>query len=688
LHALLLPLMFATAAATAAEQPAWLASTVYDDYGRHERVLKPWAPLTYGPREVSAWGRTLRWCPPSLLPSQIESQGKELLLGSMQLRLRAGGQDHTVRLERFRFTQRNPNRGCFEATGSAAGVRFRADMWIEYDGFLWLTLRVDGAPAEPVESLHIVAAMPKACATLYQTFCRPLTGWVGDKPIALPWFSNRAENIVNFYHWLGNENLGLGFTYSSLEHWAPASEDEFCTIEPSADAVRYRINLIETPSPLAGKTYSFGIQPTPIKPLPPDYHSMVNSTWNTKNWAAWRNMPDDTDEVIVWPPPQMRGLNDPYHVKPEPLREAVADAHKLGVAVLFTGCPQKVSPLTDEFEQYRGEWLVQPESILDWEGVLHYQNCGNSLALRKWLFYGWTELVRQFDLDGIYYDGWQTGQIACANPAHGCGWTDARGQRHATVPVLAGREFNQRMCMYLEDHVHSPYRPASAPDRGDFPQYHYRIHSWEFVPSVMGFATEWLTGEFAGYPLEGASTLTPEGRFSKCLGLGLLRSRCLSTNWGIPNLFHALMWEHTEDHPTDVQTQMALAWLLPHGIGLGELDYMNQRTVLEVCRAMAEFGTRQADFTPGWRPNPFLAMEHPRGREQMVATWARLDRRQVLAVVSNLDGDRGREMALRWTGPGTPAITDARTGESVPVRHGVIRLRLAPETLRLLRCAW
>ena len=76
MHALLLPLMFATAAATAAEQPAWLASTVYDDYGRHERVLKPWAPLTYGPREVSAWGRTLRWCPPSLLPSQIESQGK------------------------------------------------------------------------------------------------------------------------------------------------------------------------------------------------------------------------------------------------------------------------------------------------------------------------------------------------------------------------------------------------------------------------------------------------------------------------------------------------------------------------------------------------------------------------------------------------------------------------------------
>jgi len=57
------------------------------------------------------------------------------------------------------------------------------------------------------------------------------------------------------------------------------------------------------------------------------------------------------------------------------------------------------------------------------------------------------------------------------------------------------------MCLFLEDNVKAPHFLADgAPPRPGFPQYHYWIHTWEFVPSVMGYATEWLTGEFTGWP--------------------------------------------------------------------------------------------------------------------------------------------------------------------------------------------
>lgn len=696
----------------------WLTSSLYDDYGKTDRIPKPWTPVTCGQRSVSVWGRRMSWGRESILPRSIQSQGTELLKRPMQLIVTLRGRQCSVPLRRFRFTEQKPNRVAMVAEGETQGLTVAADVWVEYDGFLWVTLRVrDSVKGRKVDALHITVPMDAEQTTLYQTFCRSLTGWIGDKPIKMPWLADAAGNIVNFYHWFGDEDKGLGFTYTSLEHWFPESEDNFCTLYPGKAMMTYRVSLVEKAVSVDGRTYQFGIQATPIKPLPPDYHSMLSCSLNYNRWTAWQQMPENMDSTVVWPPPRMKGLNDPYNTDPKLMADVVKYAHDKGVAVLFTGCPQKISPFSQEFEDWRLEWQTLPDSILNWESTPHYQNCGRSYTLRKWLFYGWAvEIVKKFGFDGIYYDGWQTGQIACCNPHHGCGWTDEGGKRHLTVPVLEGRAFNQRMLLFLEDNVNSPYvPPKTAPERRGFPRDHYRIHSWEFVPSVMGFATSWLTGEFTGYPLHGPSMLTPEGTFGKCMGLDLLRTRCLSTNWGVPNMFHVMMWEHTESHPTDKQTLMAYAWLLPHGVPLGELTYMNQRTVLGISKIMMSFGTRKANFTPGWRKNPYLEVErvlasdppgssvgsakrdedeHPSAtrnpqsaiqREVLVATWDYPLERKVLAVVSNLSVDKTRTIALRWKGFANPKIRNAGTGEQVKTGEGRFSVTLSPESFLLLR---
>lgn len=678
-------------AAEGLESADWLTSTLYDDYGKMDRVPLPWTPVQCNGKEIAVWGRILRWGPASILPTSIHSQGAELLTKPLEVRVALADGSYAVPLGKFQITSRQKNRLSLLTEGTVKGLTVTAKMVWEYDGFLWIILQVrDALPGRKVQSFRVVASLDPAQTTLYQTFSRPLAGWIGPEPIRLPWQASPTEPIVNFYHWFGDEDKGLGFTYTSLEHWAPLAEDNFCTLESSPEARIYRINLVEKPVAMEGKIFQFGLQATPIKPLPPDYHSMTAATVQYEPWKAWLQMPENVDLALVWPAPNgvtMKGLQDPYHINGPAMEEVARYVHGKGIAFVgVASCPQKISPLNDEFEDYREEWQCLPESILEWEGIPHYQNCGRSYTLRKWLFYGWAvENVQKFGLEGVYYDGWQAGTMACYNPHHGCGWVDEQGNRHLTVPVLEGREFNQRMILFLEDHVRSPYgRARAAPPRKGFPQYHYWIHSWEFVPSVMGFATEWLTGEFTGWPLEGPSMLTPEGTYGRCLGLGLLRSRCLSTNWGVPNFFDTVMWEHTENHPTDRQTLMAYAWLLPHGVPLGQLGYLNQKTVLEISKILLRFESRQARFTPGWRPNPYWVIEKPRCREVLVATWDHSPREKVLAVVSNLQVDKEQTVTLRWIGFADPNIHNARTGEPLALQDGQLQVKLAPESFLLL----
>lgn len=687
------------AAAKEAPAPAWLTDGTYDAYGQQDRVLKPWTPVQVSEKRIAVWGRVITWRPESILPASITSQGVELLAEPMHLVVTQDGREHIVPLEHWRVTDRKKSQATIIVRGKAAGVSAEATILAEYDGFLLVTLRFT-EQAGKVDAVRITASMPAATTTLYQTFARPMAGWISDEPIKLAWMAGKSqpvENlehwsrsfdpIANFYHWLGNEDRGLGFTYTTLQGWAPASEDAFCTITRNRRTVVYTVNLVERPVPLSGRSFEIGLQATPIKPLPPDYHSMISTGLDWHEWAAWLEMPENIDAIVIWPPGIMRGLNDPYHINAEALRHAVEYCHDRGVGALFTGCPQKIGPFSDEFEAWKDEWMNLPESVLDWEGTPHLQNCGRAYTLRKWLFYGWAkEVVERFGLEGIYFDGWQAGTMACYNERHGCGWVDETGQRHLTVPVMEGREFNKRLAAWLEDNVKSRLGvPETAPERGDFPTYHYRIHSWEFVAPIMGFATSWLTGEFSGWPLKGVSTLEPEGTYGKCLGLGLFRARCLSTNWGVPNMFHVIMWETGEHPKRDRQTLMAYAWLLPHGVPVGDVRYMNHYVVSKVSRAMMDFGTRHASFTPCWRANPYWRIEKPQSKEIVIATWAHGGRRQVLAVVSNLQVHAGATVVLSWTGNWQPRLTNALTGDTLRLAEGRLQMRLKPETFILIK---
>lgn len=177
--------------------------------------------------------------------------------------------------------------------------------------------------------------------------------------------------------------------------------------------------------------------------------------------------------------------------------------------------------------------------------------------------------------------------------------------------------------------------------------------------------------------------LTPEGTYGKCSGLGEIRTRALSTNWGVPNLFDALMWEHEENSP-NMQTLNALAWFLPHGIPFGLTEYVNQKTLVEVTRLMMDFETRKSEFIPAWRPNPHIEIVSPVAREVMVATWEHPSKSKVLAVVSNLKVEETHDVVLKWKGFANASLKNARTGEQLPLKNGTLTVNLGPESFILI----
>jgi hypothetical protein len=200
----------------------------------------------------------------------------------------------------------------------------------------------------------------------------------------------------------------------------------------------------------------------------------------------------------------------------------------------------------------------------------------------------------------------------------------------------------------------------------------------------MGYATEWLTGEFTGWPQNGTSTFEPTGTFADCMGLGFFRTRGLSTHFGVTNMWLPMMWEDEEELQRDHQTIMALAWFLPHGVPIGGASYLNRQTLMQVTDVLLSYEHRKAVFTPGWRPNAFWTVESPLAREVLAATWNVPEKDRVLAVVSNLKQFDTHDVTLRWTGCPGARVTNALTGEVIPVTDGRITVTLKPETFVLV----
>ncbi|MFH1613566.1 MAG: hypothetical protein ABIG61_00570, partial [Planctomycetota bacterium] len=553
----------------------------------------------------------------------------------------------------------------------------------DFDGFIWFKLFFsDPGQTIQLEALRVdFPIRPEVAKYCEHRTTTPYGAIAPNSNINFSWPDPVYGDYRNNYHWVGDEERGLGFAYRSLEYWQPTSSSNFCTVLARPAATTYRMNILQFSSMADGLVYEFGIQPTPIKPLPADWHSMVADFFNPSQARTWYKLGDYMDLLTIMPYSGhngtgcnvMPGLHDPENVN-ACLATWVDYTHDINVAFVPGFCPQKLSETIPDVNSYLNDWRCVPLQQLDWEGVMNYDDCAGSEDFVDWFVYQWKNRVEEFNLDGLYFDGW-LGIWPCKNEVHGCGWTDRWAQKHEIVPILEARTAMMRIATMLEDTIDSPYIPVpEAPARIEFPKYHLQVHSWQAVPPLMGFATSWVTGEYV---------MSCSPTYGQCLGLDKYRSRSLSTNWGVPQFWD--IWPIGEDIYSF--SRMVWAWTLPHGSALCYLaGWFDQALALNVYDAMRKFGTRKAEFTPSWRENNSLDILSPNSPNILVATWER--KMSVLAVVSNLNvSDPNAVISLKWNKPFNHGmVKNALNVEPIPFDdvNDIIQLEIGPEDFKLL----
>ncbi|MBT3381701.1 MAG: carbohydrate-binding family 9-like protein [Lentisphaerae bacterium] len=636
--------------------PAWFRN----DIGSARTVLPPFTPLERDGQTVAVWGRSMAWSDASVLPSAITSVGTALLDAPARIVLTVNGKEQRIGLQTIDFTATAPDRTEFSITGNSAAISAEGSGWVAYDGLIWfdvaLTSRHDATLS--IDSCKLEFALNRHAELYYHGVPdRSMTGRIEGAELEFP---------DQTYFWIGGCEKGLGVILDSGPDLTQSKLPRF-RILPRTDHVLWQIDLSDRTDMAPALKYRFGIQATPVRPLPPDWHSWLSVDFRDRSDNEYAEIADAIDMTTIWE--KFRGdpeswwrpvFSDPMGVRTDKVSVFVADAHARRTPAILYSCPMNFTDnARPEYTTYGNEWCTMPRTRWKCAGFTQSRACARS-SFPDWLLHHFRNTIRETGLDGLYFDGAGSGD--CINQHHGCGWVGPDGKRHPSRQLLPTREFNRRVATMLHEEV-EPRRleAASAAHRPGWPRYYNWIHiSGAVCPPLYSFNTAYFCGEwFKGALKRGKS-------YRELLTLDTFRPRYISTPWGVPNFFLPITRERKGDITTE--TECVLAYMLPHGTPIYP-RYLNAELIQTVLRAMAEFDTKGAAFTPCWRENKLLKLDSSGNRNVLLAVWQRDG--EILAVLANVGNTRATPR-LAWEGG-----KDARIG-TLFSRTGPLPKRIAP----------
>ncbi|MBM4033609.1 MAG: hypothetical protein FJ291_17740 [Planctomycetes bacterium] len=406
--------------------PEWLGNRI----GLTDKAPKPFTPLRREGDAIACWGREYRFGG-KLLPEQITSQGSPVLAAPIELLLTddAGAVwSSTEAPTRVAWGKATDFRIEFERGCRLGRVPLSLSCWMECDGFLWTTLRLDRC-RRTVSRLVLRVPIRKEWSEYINPFDYSTVtsgklktdGWKGGgQPL-----------------WLGNPVGGLQFTCETL---AP------CRLKPDTSPLRVipgdkesvlELTLIDTPTRLAEPfEVSWGLVATPTRPRTPGYRGWATGNADILPGYQWY-VPSGTADFD----PRWLGYSHFVGEKPRPDGKGKAITSG-GPYVVTTACPLKVP----EYAYWGDEWSPSRTGRRAEGGI---GQCSVAAASWRDFFLScYRKLYGRGRFVGLYYD--------CApylpddNVYHGGGYRE--GERILPVNnILAARELTKRMyCMLRE----------------------------------------------------------------------------------------------------------------------------------------------------------------------------------------------------------------------------------------------
>ena len=658
-----------------------------------DRPLPPWTPVTAQSAaetiELGVWGRTHRFVA-SPLPASIQTAGQEIL--AEPIRLVAGLEGQALPWQRSGAFVYSHNQGQATLSGWLANQQAIVDATVrlEFDGMLRFDIVLmaqRGVTKAPVDQLWLEIPLKRSLAGLFH--CWPGRWGSAANSGAVP-----AEGIASPFKslvWLGWEDGGLSWFAESDQYWQPKAADRAIEVIQQEQATVLRLRLLDSAPARRTVTWTFGLQATPIKPMPADFHEWriwhapqlgvtldrpayeVFPRWHTNH----RAFPDGDFEGPIeraaklgaktvvfhedWAPIQ----NYPATIEEPVLKRTIDACHARGMKVLlYFG--YELSSLAPEWAEMWDKVLVK-NAKGDVAGGWHrlpeqrdFRVCYHS-RYKEFLLEGIKRFRERLGFDGVYLDG-TIMPVACCNEGHGCGYRAADGTLRPTYPIFAVRDLMRglyEMVLPIGGMVNAHQSTCC-------------------MTPTLAFAHSYWDGEqFAG-------KATPEGAVGR-LPLDAFRAEFMGRNFGVPCEFLAY------ERPPN--------WLLDHALALSMLHDVRVRPhgsgvfldrMAAIWDVMTRFGTAQAQWHPYWKNAEVVQVQPEAVKASLYAHPAQGKQAgRVLMVVSNLSNTEAATAEVQLDagrlGLGAAAkARDALSGEAVELKAGRLSVALKPMHMRMI----
>ena len=386
--------------------------------GRSDKILPGWTPIEVTGRKLACWGREVSF-EGTLFPSEIVSRAAALLSSPIRLAATVDGRPVEWEDVSFEITGQTPARVDFVTSTRSEHLRIENTAYLEYDGMFLFSMKiVPAGDRVRVDSLALVIPFADQRAIFFhQPSEFPAYGGRVPQGNGVVWQRRFAP-----YMWVGDYDRGLTWFAEDCAEWNIVDPTGTLELARSGDTLEWQIRIADGPLTIdAPRTVVFGLQPTPVKPMPEGWRLC-------RPGIAWTN-PDTTTHFGYPEAP------DPAYIK-----RNTDTAHQHGERVLPYMHPVRVGEMTPEWQFYGRDWAMpgvidaSAADVVRFEGAL-MGTCPSVPAFRDWMVWKNERYLDATAYDGLYYDhAWPYG---CSHAGH--------GHVPGATPLLGYRELYRRL---------------------------------------------------------------------------------------------------------------------------------------------------------------------------------------------------------------------------------------------------
>lgn len=549
------------------------------------RVLPPWTPIeiteSTGSIKVACWGRNYEFTE-SILPSQISSQGQSILVSPIKLNVASRHKIVKEISSSIRVVRSS------DAVVELEGVQIydigtvSSKIRIEYDGLVLITLNFDFS-SEP-NSLGINIPIANDVAVNYLKYARNKQDIYSGKISLVPIMSEFVP-----YFWIGDDKKGLFWFCENADNWSnPNSSHAIQVIKDKSKTVQ-KFEIGNT------QELTFGLQATPVKPLPLDWRSLRIHPYPKAN------------SVIPWP--GKGGHEYEYHSFPLASNELlyqkqIKNYHSQGLKVIPYVALTRVSKSLPYYQKNRGQWKEGPWKMnFTLNGVreqLVYID-PNSQKYVEFMAGSFTDYYRKYNLDGYYLDGSKLYNH----------WKSKNG--NSNYPILAYRQLHRALYDSIKSYDGDAIIIAHMSGDMNIP--------------VLSYVDAYVDGEQFRYKTNGEFRSRINISYLDVITLAQFRAEFIGKQWGIIPIFLPELGK-TRDK---TKATKALASLLTlHDVRpwplLTDLNIWK-----DISNALDKFHYEDAEFLPYYDKLPAGEADE---EDVLVSVYRKGDK--ALAVISNL----------------------------------------------------